>query len=192
QPTAGPLEPGDEPRNPEPGTSRRALHGQGQVLVGIDGETARLYLVDTGAGDELAELVHLPLLIGDAGEREQVQRRVDTAPAGEADRLLHFLPAVLDRLVIRFVQRLVRAVQADPARVEAGVDQQGEVPWQGAVGVDVDRSSRRRLPHLADRFRDLPGARQRLALASLPHGPHRPSEERRVGKEWRSRGWQES
>src|SRR5256885_383141 len=64
QAPAGPLEPGDEPRNPEPGTSRRALHGQGEVLVGIDGETARLYLVDTGAGDELAELVHLPLLPG--------------------------------------------------------------------------------------------------------------------------------
>src|SRR5256885_13138868 len=109
QAPAGPLEPGDEPRNPEPGTSRRALHGQGEVLVGIDGETARLYLVDTGAGDELAELVHLPLLIGDAGEREQVQCRVDTAPAGEADRLLPLLPAGLDRVGIRLVARPLSA-----------------------------------------------------------------------------------
>src|SRR3989454_11947977 len=139
QAPAGPLQPGDEPRDPDPGTSRRVLHGQGKVLVGIDGEAARLYLVDAGAGDELAELVHLPLLIGDAGEREQVQRRVDTAPAGEADRLLHFFPAVLDRLVIRFVERLCGAGPTDPARGEAGGDQQREGPWQRAGGVDVDR-----------------------------------------------------
>src|SRR5438552_3888438 len=53
-----------------PAGAVRARHRE--ILVGIDGEAARLHLVDALAPDQLAELFGLALLIGHAGKAEQV------------------------------------------------------------------------------------------------------------------------
>src|SRR6266850_6974441 len=173
------LEPAEQTFDPDPRSFRRMPRRNRQILVRIDRQPSGLDLVDTAARDQLAELLHLALLVGDAGEGEQVERRVDSAPAGEADALLDLLPPVLDGLVVRLVQRLVRAVQADATGVEPGVDQQREVLRERPVRVHVDRSARGPRAHRPDGLRDLPRARQRLAFAALPEGDHGASRGRR-------------
>src|SRR6266567_2483117 len=113
KPPAGPLQAAQQGGDADALASRRGAAGDGQVLVRIDGEAARLHLVDAAARDQLAQLLHLALLVRHAGEREQVERRVHAAPLRETDGLVDVLPAVPDRLVVCLVERLVRAIQAD-------------------------------------------------------------------------------
>ena len=49
QTPAGALQPRDDPRDPDASTPRRVPCGQREILVRIDGEAARLHLVDAGA-----------------------------------------------------------------------------------------------------------------------------------------------
>src|SRR5882724_7951801 len=167
QPLPGVLEAPEQPRQADAGAARGVAFRDGQVLVGIDGEAPRLHLVDPRARDQRAELLRLLLLIGDSRERQDVQRRVHATPLGESDALFDLLPAVADRLVVRLVERLVRAVQADAAGVESRVDQHRQISREGAVAVDVDRAAGRCLADPADRLRDLADPGERLTLAAL-------------------------
>src|ERR1700730_13483632 len=123
QPLPRPLQAPEQSRQADARAARGVAFGDGQVLVGIDREAPRLHLIDPCARDQRAQLLRLPLLIRDAGERQDVQSRVHAAPLGESDGLLDLLPAVPDRLVVRLIERLVRAVQADAAGVEPRIDQ---------------------------------------------------------------------
>ena len=123
-------------------------------------------------GDDPAKLLDFTFGIGHAREGEQIEREIDSAPLCQRDRLRDVLPAVFDGLVVRLVERLVGAVQADAAGVEAGVDQERERAGQRSVGVDVDRAARGLGAHEADGAGDLLRAGERLALAALAEGDH--------------------
>src|SRR5882762_2209045 len=172
QPPAGPLQAPEQSGQADAWAARGMAFRDGQVLVGIDREAPRLHLIDPRARDQRAQLLRLLLLIGDPGERQDVQRRVQAAPLGEPDGLLDLLPAVPDRLVVRLIERLVRAVQADAAGVEPRIDQHRQILREGAIAVDVDRAAGRHLADPPDRLRDLAGPGERLALAPLAEGNH--------------------
>src|SRR5438105_3959256 len=91
---AGALEPAHELADAYPASSRAVGSCDGEVLVGIDGEAARLHLVDAFASHQLAKLLGFALLIGHAGKAEEIDGGVDAALFRQADRGAHVFPAI--------------------------------------------------------------------------------------------------